>query len=243
MRSLKLALQFLTILPLKVSGEVPPAALRRSLAWFPLVGLLIGGVLATLQQHAWPGAPARLSCLLLVVAGLLLTGALHLDGLADVADALCARKDREGRLAVMKDPRVGAAGAAAVVLAILLRWELLASLGDRVRLLALLAAPVAGRAAMVVALRVLPPARPDGLARLLWPASRTAVLLSLLFATALPMLLLGVLPGLRAAAGAALAVGILLSVSARAFGGITGDVCGAAGELAELACLAGFLRA
>lgn len=243
MRSLKLALQFLTILPLEVSGEVPPAALRRSLAWFPWVGLLIGAVLAVLQQRVWPGAPARLSCLLLVAAGLLLTGALQLDGLADVADALCARKDREGRLAVMKDPRVGVAGAAAVVLAILLRWELLVSLGGRVQMLALLVSPLVGRAAMVVALRVLPPARAEGLGRIFWPAPRTAVLLALTSGIAFPMGALGILPGLQAAAGAALAVGILLSVSARAFGGITGDVCGAAGELAELACLAGFLRA
>ena len=243
MRSLKLALQFLTILPLRVGGEVSPADLRRSLAWFPVVGLLIGAVLATLQQHAWPSAPARLSCLLLVIVGLLLTGALHLDGLADVADALCARKDRAGRLAVMKDPRVGAAGAAAVVLALLLRWELLASLGGRVQLLALLVSPLVGRAAMVVALRVLPPARPEGLGRMLWPAPRGTVLLSLGLAVAFLTGVLGILPGLQAAAGAALAVGILLSVSARAFGGITGDVCGAAGELAELACLAGFLRA
>jgi adenosylcobinamide-GDP ribazoletransferase len=243
MRSLKLALQFLTILPLRVDGEVPPAALRRSLAWFPVVGLLIGAVLATLQQHLWSGVPAHLSCLLLVAAGLLITGALHLDGLADVADALCARKDREGRLAVMKDPRVGAAGAAAVVLAILLRWELLVSLGGPVQLLALLVSPLVGRAAMVVALRVLPPARPDGLARLMGPAPWGAVLSSLGLAVVFPMGVLGILPGLQALAGAALAVGILLSVSSRAFGGITGDVCGAAGELAELACLAGFLRA
>lgn len=241
MRAFVLALQFLTILPVRVRGEVPPARLRASLAWFPFVGLLIGGVLAALQRYAWPGAPVRLGCLLLVAAGLLLTGALHLDGLADVADALCARKDRQGRLEVMRDPRVGAAGAAAVVLALLFRWELLCALASQARLLGLLLAPIVGRSAMVVALRILPPARPEGLAATWAPAPGHAVALAILFGLGLPALLMHPLPGLRAAAGAALGVGLLISISARAFGGVTGDVCGAAGEVAELAFLGGVL--
>ena len=240
MRGFRLALQFLTILPVEVEGELPPETVRASLAWFPAVGLLIGGVLAFLPTHVWPAAPDRLSCLLVVATGILLTGALHLDGLADMADALCARKDREGRLAVMKDPRVGAAGAAAISLAVLLRWELLSGLTSGGRLTALLLAPAVGRAAMVGALRLLPPARPDGLVRLWGPAPWPAVVVSLLLAVALP-LFIQPLAAFKGLVGAALAAGFLLAVARKAFGGLTGDVCGAVGELAELAFLMGFL--
>ena len=243
MRSLRLALQFLTVFPVRVAGEVAPADLRKSLAWFPVVGLVLGGILGLLQRHVWAGCPDRLSCLLVVAAGIALTGCLHLDGLADVADALCARKDREGRLAVMKDPRVGAAGAAAIVLAILLRWELLASLGWRPRLLGILLAPAVGRSAMVVCLRALAPARSEGLAAAWSPAPASAVLLSLIIGIGAPFLVLGAQSGFLATVGIVMAVSLLLWAAAKAFGGLTGDVCGAAGEIAELAFLGSLLAA
>lgn len=241
MRGFRLALQFLTVLPFRVGGEVGSADLRGALLWFPLVGLGIGGVLGLLLRQSGACLPDRVAVLGVVAAGLLLTGALHLDGLADVADALCARKDREGRLAVMKDPRVGAAGAAAVVMALAFRWEILAALEPRLRLLGVLASPVVGRAAMVLALGCLRPARPGGLASTWGPPPVPALLSAVLALALLPPFLFGVWPGLRAAGAAALALFALLSVAGRAFGGLTGDVCGAAGELAELAFLAALL--
>lgn len=238
MRTLRLAVQFLTILPFRVPGGVSAAELRLSLAWFPVVGLLLGGGLAALELYAL--RPDRLSCLLLVLAGVLVTGALHLDGLADMADGLCARKDREGRLAVLRDPRVGAAGAAAVAGALLLRLELLACLPPRVLLLALLSVPAMGRAAMVAALRM-PPARQDGLASLWGPAPGGAVLVALAFLAGLPLLCLGPSGGLKALAAVLGAAAVVLWAAHRAFGGVTGDVCGAVGESVELAALAGFV--
>ncbi len=237
MKSLRLALQFLTLLPFRVSGEVGAVDLRSALAWFPAAGLMIGGILAALAQV---GLQGRLGCLGLVVLGVLLTGCLHLDGLADLADACCARKDREGRLAVMKDPRVGAAGAAAIALALLLRWELTASLSGKPLVRALLAAPVLGRSAMVLVLGFLPPARPDGLARSWGPPSSFAIVLSLAAVLLLPGFLIGWPLGLGVSGLSLLALALVSAAAFRCVGGVTGDVCGAAGELAELGALLGF---
>ncbi len=239
MRSLRLALQFLTILPFRLSGTVGPADLRTALSWFPLAGLMIGGGLAALAQA---GLQGRLGCLILVVVGVLLTGCLHLDGLADLADACCARKDREGRLAVMKDPRIGAAGATVILLALLLRWEMMASLAGNPLLRALLAAPVLGRSAMVLALRM-PPARPDGtgLAQAWGPPSGLASFLALGAVLLLPSFLIGWPQGLAVSGLSLLALVLVSGVAWRTLGGVTGDVCGAAGELAELAALGGFV--
>ena len=238
MRPLRLALQFLTILPFRLSGEVGPPDLRAALAWFPLAGLMIGGAMAGLAQF---GLQGRLGSLLLVATAVLLTGCLHLDGLADLADACCARKDREGRLAVMRDPRIGAAGAVAIVMALLLRWEMTASLAGKPLLRALLAAPVLGRSAMVLALRVLPPAREDGLGRTWGPPSSFSSLLALGSILLLPSFLIGWPAGLGVSGLSLSALTLVSGVAFRMLGGVTGDVCGAAGEMAELAALGGFV--
>ena len=240
MRSLRLALQFLTIFPVRVGGEVSTTDLRASLACFPLVGLLIGGAMAAVAQA---GLQGRLGCLLLVAAGVLITGCLHLDGLANLADACCARKGREGRLAVMKDPRIGAAGACALVLALLLRWEMTASLSGKPLWRALLAAPVLGRSVMVLTLRFLAPARPEGegLARSWGPPSAFASALALGTILLLPAFLIGSPAGFGVSGLSLMAMTLVAALAWRMLGGVTGDVCGAAGEMAELAALGGFV--
>src|SRR5262249_40082429 len=118
-RSFLVAVSFLTIVPVK-AGVVGSAELSRSLAFFPLVGLLLGVVLAGMAWLIPPGATAGLVGVGLTALLAVLTGGFHLDGLADVFDGLGGgRGDRERMLAIMKDSRIGAHGAAALVLVLM----------------------------------------------------------------------------------------------------------------------------
>ena len=116
MRHLLLAIQFLTILPVPSPRRCDPEDLGRATAWFPLVGLLLGGLLWLADLGLTPLFPRHLTDALLVTLLAVLTGGLHLDGLADVCDGLAARGDKQRFLAAMKDSHVGALGAVGLML-------------------------------------------------------------------------------------------------------------------------------
>lgn len=237
LRSLALAASTLTTLRVPIRGDVSPEELRASTALYPLVGLGIGALPAALLLL--PIAPLPRAVLALA-AWIALTGALHLDGWADCCDAAFAPgRSPEQRLALLKDPRVGTFGAAGIVLLLLGKWTALASGPFWAPLLA---APIA-RWAMVWTLRSFAPARPDGLGATL--AGRvplpqaTAILLGILLPLwALLGFTLGAVWALAMGVTAALLAGRFLAAR---FGGMTGDVCGAAGEAAELAALWAFV--
>ena len=237
--SFLIALQFLTRAPVHPSyGDDPEAALRRATSYFPLAGALIGVVswlvFAGLVEVATPWVAAAL----LITFQTLLTGALHWDAVCDCADGLVGGRDRDSVLEIMRDPRAGAFGVTAIACVMLLKWSALASIAQSDLGLACLLAPVIGRSAMLVALR-LPSARNTGLARTLsqappvWVVWITGLGVSCVTALAL---------GYRGAGGltlAMLAAGGLLLLAWIRLRGVTGDVCGAAGELAETAFLTG----
>ena len=252
-----LALGFLTTLPARPVAYAPDG-LGKAAAWFPVVGLLIGALLAAVHGLAlWLLGPA-LAAVLVVLASAVLTGALHLDGLADCCDGLLAPVSRERRLEILRDPRVGSFGVVGLVLALLTKAAAVYSLPPTLpgplggalpgwlpgSLLALLLAPMVARWLILVAARQ-PAARPGGLgssfAAALTPAAlaRAALLPALLLAPALW------LQG-RVALGLLLAVlaclGVLRLARAR-IGGVTGDVYGAVVELAEIAFLVGMAQA
>ena len=127
MRLILIAFQFLTIIPLPFGFRCEKEDLGRSTAFFPLVGLAIGGLLAGANWLISPWIARPLCDALLITLLALITGALHLDGLADVCDGLAARGGRERFLAVMKDSQVGAVGAVGLVLGLLLKWQALAA--------------------------------------------------------------------------------------------------------------------
>ena len=209
-------------------------------AWaFPLVGAGIGGVAAfafllvqLLGLGDWPAA------VLAVLGSIVLTGALHEDGLADTADGLIGGHDRDHRLAIMRDSRHGTFGVVAIVLSVLLRAAALAGIGDPIHAgLALIAAHAASRAALPVAMLVLAPARADGLGA---AAGRPRTLLAI-GALAIGLLItLAALGPVRGAtafglAGAAIfASGVLAH---RRIGGYTGDVLGAFEQIGEIVML------
>lgn len=242
MNRLLVAVAFLTRLPVPVrpSSSGGPDVGRASLL-FPLVGLLIGGLQAGAAALLLHRLPDPLAALLVVSLGVLVTGALHLDGLADTADGLGGGKDREHALRIMRDHSVGAFGATAIALAIAVKATALASLtmlgGAGLRWIVL--APALGRWAPVLLGAALPYARPEGgLGQALTggAAGRT----ELAGATVTALAAAGVLAGWNGAVAVAEALLVVLLFGAlcrRRLGGITGDTLGASVELVEAAVL------
>lgn len=246
LRSLALALSFLTRVPVR-TGEVGPLEPAASLGSFPIVGALIGGVLWLVQLALAPHLGAWLAALVLVALSALITGALHLDGVADLCDALGGgRGDRSRMLEIMRDPRIGAHGATG--LALVLAGKLIASAELIARGSALSAtwaialAPLWARFVCVVAIKAFPYARQSGLALSFHEHAKLRhVLLAALPCVAAVALLLhesapGPLLGSALALSAVLAMLLALRVH-RLLGGITGDVHGASIELCELLVL------
>lgn len=163
MTPLWIALQFLTRLPVRLAGMPTPQQMGRSLLFYPVVGVVIGGFLIV-AAHLLDGAPVPLQAALLLTFWVGLTGALHLDGLADSADAwMGGFGDRERTLAIMKDPRSGPIAVVVLVLLLLLKFAALLALLEQGDHLVLLLAPVLGRGALLALFLCTPYVRPGGL--------------------------------------------------------------------------------
>ncbi|HTH17524.1 MAG TPA: adenosylcobinamide-GDP ribazoletransferase [Magnetospirillum sp.] len=234
---LHLACAFLTRLPLPDCGILPAGALARSMRLFPLVGAGIGGVagLVFATMHALlPPLPAAL---LAVLAGVLATGALHEDGLADTADGLGARGGRDKRLEVMRDSRTGAYGVLALIFSVTLRAATLAAAPTGwAGLGALVAAAAWSRALIPAAMQVMAPARADGLGAGAGTPDATVAATAAVLALALCFLGLGLGAPLPVLAALAAAWGVVV-LARRTLGGFTGDVLGAIQQVAEAAML------
>jgi len=233
MRSLLAALGFLTRVPVPAWVFKDAGATKDSLAWYSAVGLLIGGVLWGL---AWIGSslpPLLLAALLLLVwTGL--TGALHLDGLADSADAwVGGLGDRERTLAIMKDPRSGPMGVTAVVLVLLLKFAALASLplAD----IAIWLAPMLARTAITTAFLSTPYVRSQGLGSALTNSPRLPCMVGVVAAIALAAWCGW--HGVRALLAVSVVFACWRFACMHRLGGMTGDTLGALTELAEVAVL------
>lgn len=236
MRGLLAAIGFLTCIPVPARVFGGAAARARSLAWYPAVGAMLGALLIALAWALRDVNPL-LRASLILVAWIALTGALHLDGLADSADAWAGGMgDRARTLAIMKDPATGPMGVVAIVLVLLLKFTALASL-SKPAWSTLLLAPLLARAALVALFLTTPYVRPGGLGDDLQRAPRIACLIVLAFSSA----------------GCAIArwrgVWMLLVATAmfalwrraglRRIGGCTGDTAGALAEMIETAVLVG----
>jgi len=231
----RLALGLLTVLP---SGAAVAEADRRprggalsaAAGWFPAVGALVGLALGAVRYLAAPTLGAAVASVLAVIVLVALTGALHQDGLADLADALGVRGGRPRRLEVMRSSTLGAFGVLALVLWALLMVAVLAAL-PRERVLATgVIACAAARWAAVLHAMLLAPARADGLGRAFAPGPSA---LGAASALALATLALWPVGALCALVGAALTAGATARLSARLLGGRTGDTLGATVALAE----------
>jgi len=232
-RPLAVAFAFLTRLPV-ARGPVDELSLGRSVAWFPLVGAALGAI-QLVAAHLLDGAlSSSLLAIALVALHAALTGGLHLDGIADLFDALGGgRGQRDRMLAILRDSRIGAHGALALSLVLAGKLVATADLLGRGIFWPLYAAPVAARWAVVPLVVAFPCARPEGLGRSFHDHAGAAQLVGATAVTALLLLGIGssaVIP-FACAVLAALALAVYLH---RHLGGLTGDVYGAAIETAEL---------
>ncbi|HEB86499.1 MAG TPA: adenosylcobinamide-GDP ribazoletransferase [Gammaproteobacteria bacterium] len=237
MRSFIIALQFLTRIPVPALRDISEAEMGRSLLYYPLVGIVIGLLLAGLNMLL-AGAPDGLQAALVLAAWVLITGALHLDGLADSADAwLGGLGDRERSLAIMKDPRSGPAAVVLIVLLLLIKFAALQTLVTGVHWPVLILAPLLARTALPLLFQTTAYVRPGGL------ATAIAENVSWIGGILLPLfvcLIILVSLGWRAASPiiAALATFVLLrAIMCKRLGGTTGDTAGAMVEVIETVVL------
>ena len=239
MLPLWIAVQFLSSLPIRLPGMPEPGQLGRSLLFYPLVGLLFGVILWGLNL-ALAGAPLLLHAAVLLTIWVLLSGALHLDGLADSADAwLGGFGDRERTLTIMKDPRSGPIAVVTLVLVLLLKFAALLALIEQQQGLVLIIAPLLGRAALLGLFLTTPYVRKGGLGQALADHLPRSAGKQVLAVSGLACVLIAGLSGFFAVVLAVVLFAWLRRVMLRRLGGTTGDTAGALLELLEVAMLVG----
>lgn len=248
LRLILIAVQFLTRLPVPRSLGYEPALLNRAVRHFPLVGLLVGAASAAVGSMALVLWPPAVAATLTVATALWLTAAFHEDGLADTFDALLGSATRQQALVIMKDPHIGAWGAAALALVLIARILLLAELMARDAVLATaawMAAHGAGRAVAVAVMAVLPyagdpahaKARPLAMSVRPADAAWAAFTGALAIAAAALFTPAPVAYGAAAAGGVAVLALLVCRWLRQRLGGYTGDALGAVEQLGEVSVL------
>ncbi len=229
MRDLAVAVTFLTRIPLPVQKEQD---LAHAVVWFPVVGTGIGVLVAAVYVLALEATPPLLAATLATTVGVVVTGALHEDGLADTIDAFGGNHGKERTLEILNDPRMGTFGSVALSLSVIVRITALAALDGWTAAAVVPAAHTLARAAAVGLLTVTPPARTDGIGSAARPSGRRgwatyatgATIAGVLLSTwAIPAALL-----------AGLTVWAMRRWTIRRIGGGTGDIAGATEQLTEI---------
>ncbi len=236
---LRRAGQFLTRIPLPDDPTPPaPGALARALRVFPLVGAAVGLACGlVLVGAAQAGLPGPVAVLLALAAGMVLTGGLHEDGLADTADGFGVRRPAAERLAIMRDSHIGTYGVLALGMVVAIKAAALAALDPWVAGAALVGTGAASRATVPVLAMILPPARADGLGAGMGRPSAATLAVALALGAAAALAALDPAPALAALAAAAMAAATLAWLARRQVGGYTGDILGAAQQTTETAML------
>jgi adenosylcobinamide-GDP ribazoletransferase len=231
------ALRFLTILPIPGLPPMSEAGIGRAIACFPLAGAIVGALLAGGGLAAGALWDASVRSIALVVAWGVLTAGLHLDGLSDTFDAVMSWRPRERKLEIMKDSRIGAMGALALIAVLALKATWLGAAGEG-WLRAVWLAPILGRWADIYGIFWFPPAREGGLGRSFQAQVRRADFVFATAATVVLALALGGARGLVALGLVWLASQLLAMWWTRDLGGLTGDTYGALCEIGEVVALA-----
>ena len=234
MRDLRLAIGFLTVLPVAPSGE---ARMGPSRAYFPLVGLALGGVLAGLDFAASQALPPLVVGALLVAALLVLTRAIHTEGFLDACDGLFGGYSPSRRLEILRDTHVGAFAVIGGAALLLLKWALLSGIPAEVRAGLLAVFPCISRLGMLSTMAVFRYAREEGMGTAFQDgASWRQIAFGLAVAAAAAGLLLGGAGLVLLAATVAVSLGLGRWITGM-LGGMTGDTYGAVNEVAEAAVL------
>ncbi len=241
LRDLLLAFGFLTRMPITATNPDDRPIMRT--AWcFPLVGAAVGAMAGLLLWFTHSIGLPGMACALLAIAGsALLTGALHEDGLADLADGFGGGHDKASKITIMRDSRIGAYGVLTLTLATGLKASAIATLlasGEiLIPILSLIVAHAAARGLIVPVAAWLPTAAINGLGHLAGEPKLSTVRIAVLISAALLLVLLPVTTALASAAAACLAAAAIAALARHQIGGYTGDVLGAAEQAAETAIL------
>ena len=234
MKGLRSAIGFLTILP--AGSRERGDGLAAARAWFPVVGILLGAILGGLDlllRTGRPILPPLVVGAVLVAAMAVLTRGLHLDGFIDTCDALLGGFDRGRRLAILRDPHVGAFAVVGVVCLLLLKWAALVVLPPESRSWTIALVPCLSRWAMLLVMDLFPYARNEGLGISFGRnGGRQPLYVGLLVAVSASVVLTGPM-GLALVAAAGIGGWAVGAWAARLLGGVTGDIYGAACEATE----------
>lgn len=236
------AFRFLTIIPLPGTFGTDVEDLQGALPFFPVVGIVLGSLSGAAAWLAWQLFPPLAASVVVTFVLLSFSGALHLDGLADCADGFFSSRERGRMLEIMRDSRIGVMGVIAVVMILLLKVSLLSALDSADAVRAAVLMPIAGRAALVMMILLLPYVRKEGglatpfyAGRSGWPLFITMVLF---FGAAL---VVSGLKGFYAGAAVLVAVFLFSRMCHKKIGGATGDTLGASCELAETVAILSLL--
>jgi adenosylcobinamide-GDP ribazoletransferase len=231
MRGFFSALSFLTVIPFPDS--LKSRKQNGMFSGYPAAGLLIGCLLSLLFLAAEKLFPDALAAVTLVAGSIFLTGAIHLDGLADCADAFYGRRSKEETLRILKDPRIGTMGGAAIGISLLARYAAISSLGASVVLFALPVLTAFSRTTVLAALRFLPYARSKG--GIIRPEASSSPGTIVLAASVI--IVVGILLPIPTAVALLVLAGFW-RLSWKRLQGCTGDILGASIEIAEIVFLA-----
>ncbi len=238
LRPLLLAIQFLTSLPIRGEEQIEDADIGRSLLWYPLVGLLIGGLLWVVVQLAEPLLPTLLTATLVVTFWVAITGALHLDGLADSADAWIGGFGNQARtLEIMKDPTCGPVGVVTLVMLLLLKVAALHQLLETSSVIGLVLVPVCGRLGAIALFLTTPYVRAGGLGEALANHFSRSVAWRLVAAVAISLVVIAPLSGSSVLLVCAAVFWFMRRQMVARLGGCTGDTVGALVEVLEVSIL------
>lgn len=235
MNSFLLAIQFLTSIPIRTKTAIEESELSKAIVYFPAVGLLLGLVLVVMNLilSYFVAYPLLINSML-VISLIILTGALHLDGLADTTDALASGKGKEGILEIMRDPHIGTMGVLSLISVIILKIAILSSLSPNAKDVALIFMCVLSRWSLILPLYLFKYARSQGKAKGFFGALSAR---DLVFSSLAVLLLVSFIwnwKGLLVFTSSLISAYFFNGYVNKRAGGITGDTLGASLELNEV---------
>lgn len=240
MRRFLIALQFLTIFPVKIRKDLKKEDFGKSLIYFPFIGMLIG-LFLVLILYLFAFLPHLTTIVVILIASIVITGGMHLDGFADTCDGFYAGRSKEEILAIMRDSRIGTMGVIGIFCLLLLKFALLASIQENILWKPLIMMPLFARWVQLLLCYISKYAREEGKARFFIEyADWKSVIFGSLFSLGI-FLLLTELKGLILFFLSTIAVFLFMCYVKKRLGGMTGDTIGATSEIAEVALLLFFV--
>ncbi|MBL7069424.1 MAG: adenosylcobinamide-GDP ribazoletransferase [Candidatus Omnitrophica bacterium] len=236
MKRFLIALQFLTIVPLKIKGRIKDEDFGRALVYFPVIGLLIG-LLLSLEVWILAFLPHMVTAALVLLTSIVITGGIHLDGFADTCDAFYGPNTKKRILEIMRDSRIGSIGAIGIALLLVLKFSLIVSIRRETLWKSLIMMTVFARYAQVFACSISDYARIEGKARpFIKYASYTDNVAGAIFTFTI-FVLLAFMKGAVLFILVFIPVFIFTEIIKKRIDGMTGDTIGAISEIAEISVL------